>query len=376
MKLLFISNIGGKKVSNFSLSSRMAAKELGIEFHIACNFSMSDQQMREEEKHHGIKLHHIDFMRTPFHPANLKAYKQLLALMHMEKFDVVHCNTPVGGVIGRLCARKARIGKVIYMSHGFHFYKGAPLKNWLLFFPAEWIMARLTDSLLTINKEDFNRAKHFRLRNNGRVYQVPGVGINTSKIVLATSKRDDLLKELNIDEEAVLLLSAGELNKNKNNEVIIKAMKRLQNPRIHYILCGDGERKDQLISLAKKNNLDKNVHFLGYRSDIPQLLKSSDIFVLSSYREGLPRSIMEAMSAGLPCVVSKIRGNTNLIDDGQGGFLRAPNDFWGFSEAINQLVKNPEIRKNMGQYNQNKIKIFDCENVKKVMQSIYNEIIC
>lgn len=162
MKMLYIKHRSGKRMNNFALSAILAAKELGIDFTIANNMSMAEPGHFEQVcEQYGIKMVHIDFDRNPLSLNNIKAGKQLLALMEQEKYDIVHCNTPSGGMVGRLCAAKAKIPKVIYMAHGFHFWKGAPLKNWLCYYPVERFLAHFTDRLITINQEDFARAQKF-----------------------------------------------------------------------------------------------------------------------------------------------------------------------------------------------------------------------
>jgi glycosyltransferase involved in cell wall biosynthesis len=365
-KILFISNISNR-ITNFSLPSIYAAKNLGYEFHMAANYS----NFNDEPEKYDVKLHHIDLDRNPFSKQNIIAYKQMLELIEKEKFDVIHCNTPIGGVLGRLCGKKADVPKVIYTAHGFHFYKGASLINRTIFKWAEMWMARYTDAIITINQEDYQAALKLKLRKGGKVYYIPGVGVDTSLMKVAKPKREEVLKTIKADNDSVLLISVGELNKNKNNEVIIKALGKLKNPKIHYILCGTGDERDKLFSLGKRYEIEKNLHFFGYRTDIPELLKSCDIFVMPSYREGLSRSLMEAMAAGLPVIASKVRGNVDLIVDGVGGFLRTPDDIEGFAESINILVQNNSLRIEMKNNNLETIKKCDIENVKKGMLEIY-----
>ncbi len=369
MKILFISNISNR-FTNFIIPSINVAQAMNFEFHAAANYSKFD----ESSNIFGVKVHHINFARNPLHPQNFKAYKQLLKLMKEEKFDAIHCNTPVGGLLGRLCAKQTGVKKIIYTAHGFHFYKGAPLLNWLIYYPIERILAHFTDAIITITHEDFEMANKFHLRKGGRFYYVPGVGVDTSVIAEAPSKRNELLAEIGADENSVLIISAGELNQNKNNGVIIDALGKLQNKNIHYILCGVGNLKDSLAEKAKTLGIENNVHFLGYRTDIKELLKSVDIFVMPSFREGLSRSIMEAMAGGLPCVVSKIRGNIDLIDD-NGGFTVAPTNIDGFAEAIEKLVTDSDLRKKMGEYNISAVQKCDIQNIKKEIHNIYSEVL-
>lgn len=369
-KILFISNISNK-ITNFSLPSIYAAKNLGYEFHMAANYS----NFNDNPEKYGVKLHHIDLDRSPFSKQNITAYRQMLELIEKEKFDVIHCNTPIGGVLGRLCGKKAGVPKVIYTAHGFHFYKGASFINRTVFKWAEMWMAKYTDALITINLEDYESAKKFNLRNNGKVYYVPGVGVDTTTIKNTNGKRNELLIEINAKDDAILLISVGELNTNKNNSVIIEALRKLNNPSIHYLLCGVGDKECDLKNKVKEYGLDKNIHFFGYRNGISRLLQSSDIYLLPSYREGLSRALMEAMSAGLPCIVSKIRGNVDLIQEGVGGFLLAPNDTEGFAEKINILASDKVLRERMKESNLETIKKFDVENVNKEITNIYFEVL-
>ena len=180
-KILFISNIS-KKITNFSIPSIIAAQSLGYEFHLAANYSAFD----DDASKYNVKIHHLDLARNPFSVKNIRAYKQLVNLIQEEEFDVIHCNTPTGGVLGRLCGKKAKVKKIIYSAHGFHFYNGAPLINNTLFKWVERWLAHYTDAIITINKEDFEAAQKFRLRNGGKVYYVPGVGVDTNSYQLET----------------------------------------------------------------------------------------------------------------------------------------------------------------------------------------------
>lgn len=350
----------------------LAALDLGYEVYVGMSRDNPEQLTCDLN----IKFYDEHIYRNVFAVKdNYKAFKNLMALLKTGDFEVIHCNTPIGGVIGRLCGKIAKVPKVIYTAHGFHFHKKASLINKTLFKWIEMFMAHYTDAIITINKEDFEAARKFKLRNCGNIYYVPGVGIDTAAINEAKEKRAELLKEIGADNDSFLIISVGDLNKNKNCKVIIKALKILNNSDIHYILCGTGEKKQDLFSLVKKNNLGANVHFLGYRQDVPRLLKSCDIFAITSYREGLSRSMMEAMAAGLPCVASAIRGNVDLIENGKGGFLCDPDDVYGFAKAISDISASKEIRKNMGEINLQKIKEYDVKNVYAIIKEIYKEVL-
>lgn len=375
--VLYISNIGKKRMSyGFLGTSIEATKLLDMNFLAVANRSESTpDDIKADEEKYNIRLLHADIARSPFAiRKNYRAYKQLVKIIRENNIDYIHCNTPVGGILGRLAGKKCKVKKVIYQVHGFHFYKGAPKKNWLLYYPVEKWLARYTDALITINKEDFEFAKEkIKLRGGGKVYYVPGVGINTAQYNTEKSHRESKRTELGIPTDAFLLISAGELNANKNNGVIISAMEKLGRPDIHYVLCGVGELEEQLKAQAEAAGLSKNVHFLGYRNDICELYSAADAFVMPSYREGLSRSIMEAMSAGLPCIVSKIRGNVDLVSEGKGGYLCKPTDVDSYAEALEKLADNPTLREAMRSFNLEKVKEFDSAIVTEEMKKIYSD---
>lgn len=373
IKLLYILNVA-KRVNNFSYSSMIAAQQAGIDFHIAGNWSYASEEKRvDDEKRYGIKIHQIDFVRTPYHPGNIKAYHQLKTLVQKENYDVIHCNTPIGGVLGRIVGKQCKVKKVIYQAHGFHFYQGAAKKNWLLYYMVEKWLARDTDVLLTINREDYQLAKtRLKLRRGGSVYYVPGVGIDLSQYKDKVKSRDAKRNELNIPSDAIVLISVGELNANKNNSVIISALGFLKQKYIHYVLCGTGELEADLKNQADQAGLCGNIHFLGYRTDVKELYEMADCFVLPSFREGLSRSAMEAMASGLPCIVSRIRGNTDLLEEANGGYLCDPNDSAAFAEKIRLLAADAGLRAQMGENNLLAVQKFSTETVIREIRRIYD----
>lgn len=373
-KLLFICNVG-YRFNAFAYSSSIAAKKLGIEFHIAAAWSGYDnvEDKINDEKKYGITIHQIDFIRQPYDLRNIKAYKQIVKLIQEEKIDFIHCNTPIGGVVGRIAGKKCGIKPLIYQAHGFHFYKGSPPKNWMLYYPIERWLARYTDALITINKEDYQCAKKkFKLRNHGEIFYVPGVGIDTSVYELSFISREKKREELGLSEHDVVLISVGDLNKNKNTNIILDALYKLKEHNVHYLICGEGPLKDKLIK--KADRLQKNVHFLGYRTDIKELLNASDIFVLPSYREGLSRSLMEAMASSLPCVVSEIRGNVDLLKNGYGGFLVNPNDVDGWIFSLRQLIYDKNKRMTFGKINREVVETFSLKSATESIMDVYKKV--
>ena len=373
-KMLYILNIANR-VNNFSYTSMKAAQELGFDYHIAGNWKYANDQERiEDEKKYGIHIYQIDFVRTPYHPGNVKAYKQLKEIVEREKFDVIHCNTPIGGVVGRLLGKSCKVPTVIYQAHGFHFYNGAPVLNWMIYYPIERWLAHYTDALITINQEDFERAQSFKLRNHGKVYYVPGVGLDPAVYHISEDVRQKKREELGLKNDDIALISAGDLVKRKNYQISVKSIAQAKNKRLQYYICGTGPEEDNLKELAKQLNADNQVHFLGFRSDMKELFGAADIFLFSTLQEGLPRSLSEAMASGLPCVASKIRGNIDLIQDGIGGTLCSADDVAAYSTAINQLASDADLRKKMKEANLKRIRSFDNEAAEHALLSIYRSI--
>lgn len=306
---------------------------------------------------------------------NYIAYKNLCELLKEGDVEVIHCNTPIGGFVGRICGKKYKVPKIIYTAHGFHFYKGAPLLyntliKWIEFFLAHW-----TDVIITINEEDYQNAKKMKLRKNGKVYKLNGVGIDVDRyknIVI-----DKLVKrnELGLKSNDFICIGLGRLEENKNYSVSIKAISKLNDSNIHFIICGDGPQRKKLEVLSKKLGVDKQIHFLGFRTDVDELLSMSDCYISTSKREGLPRALMEAMACGLPCIVSKIRGNVDLLENGKGGYVFECMDINDISDKIRNLINNRKLIDIMKEYNLKAIKSYDVSVVKNELEKIYEEML-
>ena len=263
--------------------------------------------------------HTICMERSPFKLNNIKAIKQMKQLLEKEHFDIIHCHTPMGSVVTRLAAKKARKNgtRVIYTAHGFHFYTGAPLINWLLFYPVEWYLAKYTDTLITINHEDYNRAKKKFSKRCHDIQYVPGVGIDPKKFDFKMTKKEkhDLRASLGLKDDDFVMIFPALLDKNKNQGFLIECMPELikDNPKIHLLLPGQDELNGKYQILAKRLNVENYIHFLGKRNDIPQLLKIANLAVSSSKREGLPLNILESLASNLPIVSYDCRGVRDLI---------------------------------------------------------------
>lgn len=296
--------------------------------------------------------YNIPIKRSPYHRSNIHAYKILKEIIDKNDYNIIHCHTPLGGVLARLAARQARKKgtKVIYTAHGFHFCKGAPLLNWIIYYPIERYLSRHTDSLITINHEDFSLAinHRFRAKNIEHIY---GVGIDTEKFKPVDENRKLALRQsFGYQSDDFLLFNAGEFNKNKNQQFLIYAMKKLEKeqPNMKLLLAGEGERLEKCRHLAVKLGISHMVDFLGFRKDIEDILSICDLAVGSSYREGLPVNIMEAMSSGLPVLAVENRGHRDLIDHHKNGLILKKWNPDEFAQQVKIFVDERDFRIQLG----------------------------
>ncbi len=365
-KVLFTATVVKTHINVFHLPYLKWLKEQGYEVHVAAKNDFINESciIPNCDKYYDVK-----FARFPFSKTNIKAYKQLKKLIQENNYDIIHCHTPVAGVLTRLAARRNKNTIVIYTAHGFHFLKGAPLLNWLIYYPVERFCARYTDKLITINKEDYERAKRFKLRKNGKVYYVPGVGINLEKIQNLKVNVKQKKKELCISKNIPILLSVGELNKNKNHETVLQALSKLKDKNFIYLICGRGVLKEYLERKIQELHLENKVKLLGYRSDVIKILKTADLFIFPSKREGLPVSVIEAMAAGLQIIASNVRGNRDLIDKEN---LFEPDDVAALTNLIKKQFNNIE-KNGLRKVTYANLEQYSLKNVLKQMAEIYEE---
>lgn len=336
----------------------------GYEIEIACsNVGGKIEQIKERLKNTVKKVHVVKLARNPFTLRNFKGYKEMKQIISKGDYDIIWTNEPVMGVVTRLAAKLARrrVTKVLYMVHGFHFFTGAPIINWMIYYPVEKIMAKYADMIVTVNHEDYKRAKTMNVK---RVEYIHGIGINTDRLS-AENNSVDIRKELGLSSEDLLIISVGELNKNKNQKTIIKALAEIKDIKIHYILCGKGDQLEGLKKQVSDAGLDHQVHFLGYRTDALNICCQADIYVMPSYREGLPVASLEAMYCGRPLLTSNIRGLVDVMEDGVSGYMYSPDDYKGFADGICKLLADPELRKKMGKRNQEYVKQYCIDATKK-----------
>lgn len=371
-KVLFAATVVKTHIMEFHIPYLKMFKDMGWQTAVAAKNDYEDPA--ECRIPYCDTYYDIPFERLPWKPANIRAYRELKRLIEEEEFDIIHCHTPVGAMIARLAAAGARKRgtKVIYTAHGFHFFKGAPLVNWLVYYPVEWLLAHLTDVLITINKEDYAFARrHIHAK---RIEYVPGVGVDTAKFHAHAVDKEAKRRELGLDAEDFLILTVAEMTKNKNHSTVVRALALLKEEpefaKMKYLICGRGQQREALEAETERLGVREHVVFLGYRQDVPELCRCSDMFAFMSFREGMPVALMEAMSCGLPAVCSEIRGNTDLIDDGVSG-LFAENTPEGVAEAIRKLCREPALRERLGAAAVEKVSQFDAKNVHEKVKEIY-----
>lgn len=294
--------------------------------------------------------HEIRFTRSPLHPRNIKAYFQLKKLIGGNNYTLIHFHTPIAGLIGRMAAKKARKRgtKVLYTAHGFHFYRGAPAINWLVYYTLEKAAARHTDALLLVNEEDYALAASRRF-GAGTIEKLDGMGVDPEKFKpMAPQQRQTARREMGFSDDNFLLIYAGEFNQNKNQAFLIEAVRELRDsiPGIRLLLAGRGQMEHELKRMANRLGVQDNVVFLGFRDDLEQIIPLCDVGVSSSRREGLPLNVVEYIACGLPVVVSDIRGHRDIVD-GCGGYLYPPGARTAFCGYITGLYRGspaPEDR--------------------------------
>lgn len=387
-KVLMVASVASM-IGQFNMNNLSILQELEYEVHVACNFMdrtiWTNERIKyfvDELRVKGISYHQIEFPREPIDIKRISmAYRELKKLVYTNKFDFIHCHAPVAGVISRIVAHQSHTN-IVYTSHGFHFFNGASKKNWILFYPIEKFLSKWTDILITINMEDYNRAKDkFRAK---RIVYIPGVGVDTYKFYPKEYNEENELEyiekfqkirsEFNIPLDAKVLVSVGELNENKNHESVIRALadiSDLHSKDVFYLIAGKGKLKEKLQRVIDELGLTRRVILMGFRNDITDIYISANAYILPSHREGLNVSLMEAMASGLPCLCGNIRGNVDLIDT-NGGFLFNSSSVSDIREKISMFLKlNDSQMAIMRSHNLKKVKFFDKNVVDNSMKMIY-----
>lgn len=390
-RVLMLASVASM-IDQFNMPNIHLLIQEGYQVHVACNFEEGNtcderriQELKETLQQLGA-WHQWDCPRNICPPGQcIRAYRQLWELTGRYHFVWMHCHSPIGGALARMVAHHRKIA-VIYTAHGFHFYRGAPFWNWLLYYPVEKLLAYWTDALITVNREDYCMAR--KNLKAGKVFYIPGVGIDLRKFQKPVGQRAQITQETagqpfyrqddvqgfrrqyQIPEEAILLLSVGELSKRKNHQAVITALAEIEKADIYYLICGQGALQQALMRQAQTLGIAERVIMPGFLRDVAAVYQNADIFMFPSLQEGMPVALMEAMAAGMPCVVSDIRGNRDLIDR-RGGKRFAVSDAGQLRDAMLYFLDRPKERAACGCYNKEKIKEYSMETVQRKMRKIY-----
>lgn len=365
-KILYVTTVS-RTINAFLIPHIERLIEEGYKVDCACSI---DKEVDKSIVDKGCNIFDIPFSRNPLDIKNIKAFKTLVKLQEENQYDIVHVHTPVAGVYGRLLKRKFPNLKTIYTVHGFHFFKGAPKLNWMIYYPIEKIMARYTDIAITINSEDYKRAKKIGIKE---VYKTNGVGLDLSYYNKNLYNKLECRKKFNLKEDDFVIVMIAEVNKNKNHIQMIKAVEELvkYNSKVKVLCAGDGPLLNNIKEEVRKRNLSEVIEILGFRTDINEIISCADVGVLMSYREGLPRNIMELMAFGKPVVGTNIRGIRDLIDEGKNGFLVQVGDYKKTFYILNMLMNDDKLLKQMSKHALDRVKRYSINNVVKQLLTIY-----
>jgi len=369
MKVLFVATVYQHLV-NFHIPFMQLLQKKGYEVWAV---GEGDKYAKNILENYGVICVDLTLSRNPLALANIKAYKDMKILIKEKSFDLIHVHTPIASILTRIAFRNMKKGKLLYTAHGFHFFKGAPLKNWFLYYNAEKIARKWTDGLLVINEEDYHNALKMGYEKEN-VYLVHGVGVDIPSKKKNINELLNLKKEIGVSQDNIVLSYIAELNDNKNQKFLLRNWPIIlsQNPNALLLIIGSGEREDELREYIKSNNLE-NVKLLGFRSDISNILEITDFVALLSKREGLPKSIMEAMAYKKPCVVTNTRGLRDLIINGENGFVIEHDDDNGLQNAIVTLFNSSKLRSNMGEQGFKLVQQYKLNTVLAEYENIYNK---
>jgi glycosyltransferase involved in cell wall biosynthesis len=356
--------------------------ERGLDVEIAC--SPGDELKTLESQ--GYIVHPIQIDRKIAPTSNLKSIIKLTHLISNKQYDLVHVHTPVASVLGRVAAKLARAPRVIYTAHGFYFHDNMAASKYRFYHSIEKVSAWFTDLILTQSQEDLETAKKTGICPAQKLrYLGNGVDIDRfNRLKLIPENQAKLKKELHIPDQACPIIGmTGRITAEKGYLELINALDiiRFQYPNVHLLVIGgqlSSERdafQVQLSQVISEKNLEKHVTFTGFRSDIPELLGLVDVFTLPSYREGLPRSILEAMAMGIPVIATDIRGCREAVAHEKTGLIVPPKDSEKLAEALSTLLSNSALRKAYGRVGRQRAESeFDERLVFDRLQTAYKDL--
>ena len=367
-KILYITTLS-RTINAFLVPHITSLSDKGNIVDCACNID-KDREIPKELRERNVKFYDIPFTRNPLDINNIKAFKNLLKIQNENNYDIIHVHTPIAAMYGRLLKVKFPKLKTIYTAHGFHFHKDAPLINWIVYYPIEKIMSRFTDVIITMNEEDHMMTKKF---NVNETYKLNGVGLNLNHYNSEFFDKKQVRKKLGLSEDDFVIVMIAEVNKNKNHKQMIDAIKVLKDKGIEIkVLCLDkGSLFENIKQYIKDIGLSENIKMLGYRSNVNEIICACDIGILMSYREGLPRNIMELMACKKPVIGTNIRGIRDLIKDGVNGYLVEVGDIKSTAEKIETLYNRRELIDNMSDNAYELIKDYSVDSIVRTLETIY-----
>ncbi len=282
----------------------------------------------------------------------VRGEREIDRLIRETKPDIVHLHTPIAAYTGRWAARRSSPESrpsVVYTAHGFHAYPGGPRLVNAAFMTAERVAGRWTDRLIVINDDDERQALRARIVPSHRLVRMPGVGLDTNEYAPGSIPGEDVMAvrgDLGIPADSPVLVGIGELNANKRQADAIAALARMDDRQAHLLLLGDGPERDRIAEFARSSGVERRVHLLGNVEDVRPALAAADALISTSRREGLSRSIMEALSLEVPVVASSARGNAELVAD--SGFITPVGDVTGMATSLDWLLDHPDEARRMG----------------------------
>lgn len=319
----------------------------------------------------------VEWSRNPLDPQNLIiAPQQIRKAIAQQDYDIVHVHTPVAAFVTRYALNNLRQQgrpKVIYTAHGFHFYRGGKLLKNLSFLALEKLAGRWTDYLVVINGEDEEAAKRYGIVPTERVCYTPGIGVDTEYYSPGNVPEAEVMRvrqELGLSAETRLFLSIAEFNPGKRHQDILKALAQLGRSEVHLAFAGTGPLMEQMKQLASDLGIKSQVHFLGYRQDVPALIRASTATLLASEREGLPRSVMESLCLEIPVIGTQTRGIRDLLA-GECGLLVNLGDVEELAQAMARILDRPEEAKMMGKRGRERMKGYEVRQIIKLYEDMY-----
>lgn len=374
MKILFVSNVRSH-IGQFHTNFINLLVKNGHTVDVSCFDNSADKDGFDFESIN--KFHFIPLQRSPFKMDNIKAISELKEIIKAEQYDIIHCHTPMGAVAARVAAKQAKSkAKVIYTAHGFHFFNGAPKINWMFFYPVEKILAHYTDTLVTINTEDYKLATKKKFKVKDKIVKINGVGVDLSKFTVATpGMKSALRKEYGYNEDEFLLIYPADYSYRKNHEMLFDTVYKLKDkiPTIKVLMPGQQKKLEEYKKYVADLGIEKHISMLGYRRDIHKLITLSDVSVSTSRQEGLPVNLIEALAIGKPIVATNVRGNGDLVENGVNGFLSELNNSEQMAQQILKIYNNPQLAEKMSKEAVKMSKKYSFQNVNKSLVEIYKK---